>query len=244
VVAYQNIHVVAWLCLVVCFFCAAWIAVDEIRHPQKTWVMSLVWPITALYLGPFAIWLYRRTLPEMSECASHDQARTGESDRPDSLQVMVAASHCGAGCTLGDIIGETSVPLLGLIFAGEFGSKLIVDFAVAFIFGIAFQYFTIVPMRGLSFSKGIRAAVRADTISILMFEIGMFGWMALSYFVFFPSPHLEPSQLTFWFMMQVAMIAGYLTSLPANAWLIRKGWKEKMPKHRKREIPQARLRAA
>jgi hypothetical protein len=33
----------------------------------------------------------------------------------------------------------------------------------------------------------------------------------------------------FWFMMQIAMIAGFLTSLPANAWLILKGWKDKMP---------------
>jgi len=32
----------------------------------------------------------------------------------------------------------------------------------------------------------------------------------------------------FWFMMQIAMIAGFFTSLPANAWLIRKGWQEKM----------------
>jgi hypothetical protein len=35
---------------------------------------------------------------------------------------------------------------------------------------------------------------------------------------------------SFWFTMQIAMIAGFFTALPVNAWLIRKGWKEKMPK--------------
>ena len=30
-------------------------------------------------------------------------------------------------------------------------------------------------------------------------------------------------------MMQIAMIVGTATAVPANAWLIRKGWKEKMP---------------
>ncbi len=55
------------------------------------------------------------------------------------------------------------------------GTKLVVDFVLAYAFGIFFQYFTIVPMRDLSFGKGIIAAMRADTISIFAFEIGMFA---------------------------------------------------------------------
>jgi hypothetical protein len=46
-------------------------------------------------------------------------------------------------------------------------------------------------------------------------------------------------------MMQIAMIIGWATSYPANVWLIRKGWKEKMPMYpsmeseRKHELPRA-----
>jgi len=29
--------------------------------------------------------------------------------------------------------------------------------------------------------------------------------------------------------MQIGMMVGFLTALPANGWLIRRGWKEKMP---------------
>jgi hypothetical protein len=43
----------------------------------------------------------------------------------------------------------------------------------------------------------------------------------------------------FWFMMQIAMIAGTFTALPANAWLIRKGWKEKMPPLDPSQMPGA-----
>jgi hypothetical protein len=32
----------------------------------------------------------------------------------------------------------------------------------------------------------------------------------------------------FWFMMQLAMIAGFLTSYPVNWWLVRSGIKEEM----------------
>jgi Domain of unknown function (DUF4396) len=133
---------------------------------------------------------------------------------------------------------------MGLTIAGPFASRLIFDFLLAYILGIAFQYFTIVPMRGLAFAAGLKAAARADTISILLFEIGMFGWMALTHFVFFPSPHLGPSQPLFWFMMQIAMIVGVLTAYPANAWLIRKGWKEEMPQHERGSQSRGTLKAA
>lgn len=32
----------------------------------------------------------------------------------------------------------------------------------------------------------------------------------------------------FWFAMQIAMVAGFITSYPVNWWLIRKGLKERM----------------
>jgi hypothetical protein len=170
--------------------------------------------------------------------------RPGGAEELSHTQVAVATFHCGAGCTLGDLIGETAVPALRLIFAGRFGSKLLVDFFLAYLLGIAFQYFTIAPMRGLGFWAGLKAALRADTISIALFEVGMFGWMALIYFVFFPSPHLRPNEAVFWSMMQIAMIAGFFTSYPANTWLIRKGWKEKMPQQERPQASQSSPKAA
>ncbi len=103
------------------------------------------------------------------------------------------------------------------------------DFLLAWSFGIVFQYLTVAPLRGLSFGKGVLAAIRADTLSIVSFQIGLFAWMAVTYYVLFPSPHLKPTEGVFWFMMQLGMILGFFTSYPANVLLIKKGWKEKMP---------------
>ncbi|HJT79714.1 MAG TPA: DUF4396 domain-containing protein [Chthoniobacterales bacterium] len=38
----------------------------------------------------------------------------------------------------------------------------------------------------------------------------------------------EKTNPLFWFMMQIAMLAGFLTSYPVNWWLLRAGIKEKM----------------
>lgn len=229
----EWLHILAWIYIAICLACALGILIHTLIRPQRMWIMGVVWPVTGLYMGPFAVYMYRKALPvsekkPMSSQMKAAQERTRDLP-PTFFQNSIAVFHCGAGCSIGDLIAESIVPTLGLIFAGEFGSKLVLDFAFAWILGVAFQYFTIVPMRGLSFGKGVIAAARADTLSIVMFEIGMFGWMAISYFLLFPAPHLDPGEAVFWFMMQIAMIAGFFTALPANAWLIRKGWKEKMP---------------
>jgi hypothetical protein len=227
------LEIIAWVWIAACLASALFIMVRTIRNPQKMWIMDVVWPVTGLYMGPFAIYIYQRSLPvSIKRPAPPDVQNIAEQhkgDPPTAIQNSIAVFHCGAGCSIGDTIAELLVPALALRFAGDFGTKLVFDFLFAYIFGIVFQYFTIAPMRGLTFGKGLIAAVRADTVSIALFEIGMFAWMAISYYWFFPSPHLKPNMAVFWFMMQIAMIAGFLTSLPANAWLIAKGWKEKMP---------------
>ncbi len=51
-------------------------------------------------------------------------------------------------------------------------------------------------MRGLGFKDGLKAAVKADIVSLSAFEVGLFGWMALMAFIFFPAPHhLRPTRL-------------------------------------------------
>lgn len=227
------LHILAWFYISLCLASALGILIHILRRPQRMWIMGVVWPVTALYMGPFAVYMYRKSLSvlEKKPMEPHMKAVMAKyKDAPPTfLQNSIAVFHCGAGCSLGDLIAESIVPGLGLFFAGEFASKLILDFVLAYILGVIFQYFTIAPMRGLSPGRGIVAAVRADTFSIMLFEVGMFAWMAICWFLLFPAPHLNPGMAVFWFMMQIAMVMGFLTALPANAWLISKGWKEKMP---------------
>ncbi len=54
----------------------------------------------------------------------------------------------------------------------------------------------------------------------------MYGWMAPAHFGLFGEiPKTNP---VFWFVMQIAMLAGFLTSYPVNWWLVKAGLKEKM----------------
>lgn len=235
----EWLHAVAWAYVALCFLCTAWIATDFYRgHRQKMWIMYLVWPITALYFGPVAVWMYLKTRainsPMAPKPSEESSAKLRKMD-PTREQITVAVFHCGAGCTLGDIIGEAGLFGIGgtvanFVGGSEFATKLVVDFVLAYALGIFFQYFTIVPMRGLSFGEGVRAAMRADTISITAFEVGMFAWMTVTRFVLFPEGHrIYPNMVVYWFMMQIAMMVGWATSYPGNVWLIRKGWKERMP---------------
>lgn len=62
---------------------------------------------------------------------------------------------------------------LGLKIAGTvLWADYIVDFVFAYLLGIAFQYFSIVPMKQLSPGEGIKAAIKADTLTLIAFEIG------------------------------------------------------------------------
>lgn len=241
----EWLHVLAWAYIGLSIASSLVVLVDTFRHRQKMWIMQPVWMISALYFSVVAVYWYLRTRPAMTANGGQNQNRGKDTDAsPQPIQVAVAVLHCGAGCTIGDAIAENAVPALGITFAGIFGSRLIIDFVLAYAFGVVFQYLTIVPMRKLSFGEGVKAAIKADTISITMFELGMFGWMALGYFVMFPNPHLRPNEAVFWFMMQIAMIIGWATSYPANLWLIKKGWKEKMPQTVPSETRQQTLHDA
>lgn len=96
---------------------------------------------------------------------------------------------------------------------------------------MAFQYFAIAPMRGLSLSGGIVAAVKADTLSLLACQVGMYGFIAFARLYVFARGFEVEAQIDtpeFWFAMQLAMVAGFITSYPMNWWLIKSDLKERM----------------
>ncbi len=227
----QWLHLVSIASLALGAMCAIVIVLDLLRYPQKMWIMNLVWPLTALFGS--VIWL--------GFYYSFGRNR-GEQPNQTPMHIAVAkgASHCGAGCTLGDIIVEWTVhfvPVIAIWFGWQslFPEKMIAvwipDYIVAFLIGIVFQYFTIAPMRGLSLGKGIWAAVKADTLSITSWQVGMYGLMAIGQLLWFKPDYggvAEVNTPEFWFLMQLAMLAGFATAYPVNWWLVAKGLKEKM----------------
>jgi hypothetical protein len=159
-----------------------------------------------------------------------EPAPRGERASPRWVAMAIEVSHCGAGCSLGDVISEFAIFGLGLTIGGvTLAAEYVGDYLFALAFGIVFQYFAIARMRGLGLKDGLIAAAKADFISLTAFEIGLFGWMAIMAFVLFPAPHhLMPSSAGYWFLMQIGMIIGFATSWPANVWLVNRGIKVPM----------------
>lgn len=232
----QWLHLVALGSLALACVCAAVIFAHIAGHPQRMGIMNGVWPIAALFGSIFVLVGYFCYGAQDAEDVE-DRARQ---PAPFPVAVAKGALHCGSGCTIGDILAET----LLLIFPGAavwfgwhgvFAEKMyatwVLDFILAFIVGIFFQYFAIAPMRHLSIRQGIVAALKADSLSLMAWQIGMYGVMALMQWVVFPhllGTQVPASKPEFWFAMQLAMLGGFITSYPVNGWLLRAGIKEVM----------------
>lgn len=223
---------IAWISLCLGLVSALAIAAHLVAHPQHMWIMNLVWPVTALWAGPLALWGYlrygRAAERRAALAAQHEGRPLPNREQPFSVLAAKGATHCGSGCTLGDVGAELlalAVPFT--LFGHAIFGAWIYDFLLAFAFGIAFQYFTIQPMRGLSPANGFKEALKADTLSLVAWQLGMYGWMALATFAIF-GHELAKSSPQFWLMMQIAMFCGFATSYPVNRWLLRRGIKERM----------------
>lgn len=216
--------------------CALFLLWDILRYPQKMAIMNVVWPVTALFgLLPLVLIYYR-----YERHTGHDDPSGRASAPPFSIMVGKGALHCGSGCMIGDVLAEWlafSVPAIAValgwktLFADKMFAVWILDFIFAFVLGIIFQYFAIVPMRKLSPGKGLIAALKADTLSLSAWQVGMYGAMAILQLLVFPSAfglRAEVNTWEFWFAMQIAMICGFITSYPVNWYLISAGIKEKM----------------
>jgi hypothetical protein len=158
------------------------------------------------------------------------QMQQEHNKKPLSQKAFRGSTHCATGCTLGDVAAKWLIFLALSILGLTLFASYVIDYIFAYTLGIIFQCLSIVPMRKmmegkqLSRKEGLKEAIEADTLSLTAYEVGLFIWMGLTQLVFF-HPKLELTEPTFWFMMQVGMALGLLTTYPANWWLVRKGIK-------------------
>src|SRR5207237_10289662 len=185
----------------------------------------------ALHGAHRSLGVFRARTADVPQADAHARGR-GDGGARDSLwQVSLSDSHCGAGCVLGDIAGEWIVWATAWMIGStaELGPEYILDLPLAWAFGILFQYFVIAPLRGqVGRLAPLGDAIKSDTLSVLSFEVGLFGWMAVAEYAIWKSPPPIDSS-SHWFLMQIGMMLGFVTSWPVNRWLLRHGIKEPMP---------------
>lgn len=205
-----------------------WSIVDVNRRPPPMTVMKWVWPLTFLWGGIFALVMYLWFGRAADPAASHDH---GHGQRPMWQSVALGATHCGAGCSLADIIVEGGMYVLGLslvVLGHKVFGNWIVDYVAALVTGIVFQYSAQVAMSDKPKAIVVWQSFKSDVLSLSFWQIGMYGWMATSIFVLFGQTRMEPNHWLFWWMMQVAMLFGFFTTYPVNWMLIRLDVKEAM----------------
>ena len=142
--------------------------------------------------------------------------------------VVRSTLHCGAGCTLADLIGEGFLYFVPIAVGGSFVlGSWVFDYLLALVLGIYFQFSAIRSMRQTPKSKAFEQAVKADFLSLTAWQVGMYGWMALT-IALWPGMMAERTTWSFWFSMQIGMLCGFICSYPVNILLIRYGIKSAM----------------
>lgn len=230
------------------------IANDLVRHKQSMKIMNAVWVLTALWASYLALWAYFKFGRENGMAMEDDDEDIkgdeedmmpgmkmdtdmkmdmnmpmGDMNRSHWQSVALSALHCGAGCTLADIIGEWFTSYFPISIGGSLLiGNWVFDFILALIIGVYFQFYAIREMEKISVPAGLARAFKADFFSLASWQVGMYGWMAIVYFVFFKDTALPKDTWTFWFMMQLAMLVGFLCAYPMNALLIKLGVKKGM----------------
>lgn len=210
---------------------------DLSKNKQSMKIMNAVWILTALWASYLALWAYFKFGREVKSEEMKMDMSMGDmpmdmdmgASRPQWQSVALSALHCGAGCTLADVIGEwftyyVPISIGGSLLVGNW----VFDFVLALAIGVYFQFYAIREMEKISVSKGLSRAFKADFFSLTSWQVGMYGWMAVVYFLLFNSYPIEKDTWTFWFMMQVAMLFGFLCAYPMNAILIKMGVKKGM----------------
>lgn len=220
------------------------IALDLRMRHQTMPIMQPVWILTGLWaniLGLVAYFWFGRAaqqkqmkaMPEMKMEGMQGMkmdGMEGMARRPVWQSVVVSTLHCGAGCTLADLVGEWVLWYFPIVLGGSLvAGSWAVDYVLALTFGIGFQYAAIRGMeRHVSRSAALGRAARADVLSLTAWQAGMYAWMAVVIFRWGDGQIPPRDGFYFWSMMQVAMGCGFLAALPMNFWLIRRGVKRAM----------------
>lgn len=244
----------AILSVLIGVFASLIIAIDLMKHKQSMKIMNSVWILTALWAGVLGLvayfWFGRAKkamkmpmdMPmDMSKMAMPADGKMtmkmddmmqmkGMPERSKWQSTTLSTLHCGAGCTLADIIGAWFLFFVAIKICGSFFvGTMVVDYILALCIGVYFQAAAIKSMDStLTPKERFVKAFKADVLSLTSWQIGMYGFMAVVVYVFFPYEHIAQDSWVFWFMMQLAMLVGFLFAYPANIVLIHAGIKKPM----------------
>lgn len=182
-------------------------------HPVIKWAFVIL----SLFAGPLGAFFY------VLGCR---EPLTGTHEQYVAVrwrQVLGSTMHCAAGDGIGIIAGAALASFTSLNWWGD----ILLEYALGFGFGWAFfQSFAMRDMAGGSYLRSLRMTFLPEFLSMNVLMAAMIvtaAWL---------KPMIQggtdPLRPGFWFVMSMALIAGFVLAYPMNWWLVARGLKHGM----------------
>ncbi len=194
----------------------AFVALD-IRNTPESAVLKWGFVLLTLYTGPIGAFLYvlgcREPLSGLHERYVAIRWR----------QVLGSTMHCVAGDGVGIVAGA----VLGSWIHLRPPAEIALEYALGFGFGwTIFQALFMRKELGGSYASALKNTFVAELVSMNFLMAGMVPVMRLMQrHVTGPVEATEPA---FWFVMSMALLAGFVIAYPVNWWLVTRHLKHGM----------------
>ncbi len=231
VLPYDN-YLIAWFVLAV--LSTAYVAFDQFRNNPEPTVMRWGFILVTLYMGPFGLLLY---------VLADKEPRPGEHEKfisPLWKQGVGSTIHCVAGDATGIILAAVITAVLGL----PMWLDLIVEYLAGFSFGLfIFQSLFMKEMMGGTYWANVRKSFLPEFISMNAMMAAMAPVMSFL-MMSRDMRAMDPTELVFWAVMSLGVMAGFLLAYPFNVWMVKRqlkhGLMTERPEHSKFDIAKTK----
>ncbi|MFJ5158168.1 DUF4396 domain-containing protein [Pantoea sp. NPDC088449] len=197
---------------------------DLFRHPHPVAVMNIIWPLTGLYMpfiGWLAWWYLGRKPSHQLKIALLIPRKMQKTTNWQTI--FISTSLTAAACIFGDMM---TIPIVTLLkhfaITPALWMQAIICVIVSLFIGLLFQFLAIRQREKHSFYSALLIALKTEVFPVLIYQLGIFFFMALA-LKFVLAQQINPLLIVFWFMLQLAIMIGFLFSWPANHFLIKRG---------------------
>src|SRR5713226_9518444 len=203
-----DYFLIAWFALAAAS--TIYVAWDQYRNNPEPVVMKWGFILVTLYTGPIGLLLYVLADKEPYP-GTHE-----EFVRPLWKQGVGSTIHCVAGDATGIILAAVITASLGL----PMWLDLIVEYLAGFSFGLLiFQSLFMKSMMGGTYWENVRKSFLAEFISMNFMMAGMAPVMSFL-MMGRDMRAMVPTEILFWGVMSLGVIAGFTVACPENVWLV------------------------
>ena len=203
-----DYFLVVWFCLAAAS--TVYVGVDQYRNNPEPVVMKWGFILVTLYMGPLGLLLY---------VMADKEPRPGEHEnfiKPLWRQGVGSTIHCVAGDATGIIVAAVITASLGL----PMWIDLIVEYLAGFAFGLfIFQSLFMKDMMGGTYPENVRRSFLPEFISMNLMMAAMAPVMCFL-MMGRDMRAMEPTELVFWGVMSIGVIAGFALAYPVNVWMV------------------------